>query len=144
MSVLETLGYIAFHTVENRVGSIMQDLVDELVTESLSDVGGGPEQADWDATLEDCVGTWANAGTGGDEDHATEHGSNPEDTIGGKTTNPELGRRVLNDVGGPVTSTRNDEGELVSLGLGDGGESVPFLERRVSDPDGRASVGAGY
>jgi len=140
----ETCRYIVFLTVENCVGSITEDLIDELVTESLSDVGGGPEQADWDTTLKDSVRTWTDTRTCGHENHATEHGGNPEDTIGGKTTNPELGRRVLNDIGGPITSARNDKGELVPLGLGNGGESVPFPEGRVGDPDGRASVGAGY
>ena len=136
--------YVAFLTVEDCVGSVTQNLVDELVTESLPDVGGGPEQADWNTTLEDSVGTWTDTGTGSDEDHTTEHGSNPKDTVCRKTTNPELGRWVLDNIGGPVTSARNDEGEFVSLGLGDSGESVPFLEGRVGDPDSRASVGAGY
>ena len=139
----EACRYIIFHTVENRVGSIAEDLIDELVTESLSDIGGGPEQADWDTTLEDSVCTWTNTGTGGDEDHAAEHGGDPEDTIGRKTTDPELGRWVLNDISGPVTSARNDERELVPLGLGDGSKCVPFPEGRVGDPDGRAGVGAG-
>jgi len=140
----ETCRYIKFLTVENCVRSITEDLINELVTEGLSDVGGGPEQADWDTTLEDSVRTWTDTGTGGDEDHAAEHGGNPEDTVGRKTTNPELGRWVLNDVRGPITSARNDEGKLVPLGLWDGGESVPLPEGRMGDPDGCAGVGAGY
>ena len=136
--------YIVFLTVENCVGSITEDLIDELITESLSDVGGGPEQADRDTTLEDGVRTGTDTGTGGYEDHAAEHGGNPEDTVGRKTANPELGRWVLNNISSPVTSSGNDEGELVPLGLGDGGKSVPFSEGRVGDPNGRTGIGAGY
>ena len=130
-------------TVENCVWGIAQDLVDEFVTESLADIGGGPEQADWDATFKDSVGARTNTGTCGDEDHATKQGDNPEDTVSGNTADPELGRWILNDVRSPVTGTRNDEGELVSLGLGDGCEGVPFLEGSMSNPDGRTSAGAG-
>jgi len=96
-------------TVENRVGSVTQNLIHELVTESLSDVGGDPEQPDRNTTLEDSVGTWTDAGTGGDEDHAPEHWSNPEDTACGNTTDPELGGWVLDDIRGPVTSAGNDD-----------------------------------
>ena len=92
--------------------------------------------------MQDSVSTWTDAGTGGDQHHTAEHGSNPEDTIGGKATDPELGRWVLNDVSGPVTGARDDEGELGPLGLGDGGESVPFLEGGVGNPDGRTGVRA--
>ena len=144
-SALEQLyRYIVFLTVENCVGSITEDLINELVTESLPDVGGGPEQANWDTTLEDGVRTRADTGTSGHEDHAAEHGGNPEDTVGRKATNPELGRWVLNDISSPVTSAGNDEGELVLFGLGDGGESVPFPERRMGNPNGRACIRAGY
>ena len=64
--------------------------------------------------------------------------------MGRNATNPELGRWVLNDVGSPITSARNDERELVPFGLGDGGKGVPFLEGRVSNPDSGSSAGAGY
>ena len=131
-------------TVENRVGGITQNLIYEFITKSLANVGGGPEQADWNATLEYSVCTWTNTGTSGNENHTAEQGDTSEDTVGGNTTNPELGRWVLNDVRSPVTSTRNNEGKFVPLGLGDGGEGVPFLEGRMGNPDGRASAGAGY
>jgi len=83
---------VVFLTVENCIGSIAQNLINELVTESPSDVGGSPEQVDWDTTLEYSVGTWYNTRTGGNEDRAAEHGSNPKDTVCGKTTDPEFGR----------------------------------------------------
>lgn len=47
--------------------------------------------------------------------------------MGWNTPDPELGRWVLDDIRSPITSARNDEGELVPLGLGDSGEGVPFL-----------------
>ena len=121
----------------------MKDLIDEFVTESLPDVGRSPEQADGDTALEDGVSAGADTGTCGDEDHPAEHGDDPQNTVGGETTDPQLGRRVFNDVGGPVTSTRDDERELVPGWLGDGGEGMPFLERRVGDTDGSASIRAG-
>ena len=89
--VEQILRYIVFLTVNNCVGSTAQNLIDELVAEGLTDVGGGPEQAEWDTTLKDSVGAWTDTGTGGDEDRAAEHGSNPEHTIGRHTMNPELG-----------------------------------------------------
>ena len=119
-------------------------MIDEFITESLAGVLGRPEQADWDATLEERIYTWSNTGTSGYKNHAAEQGDNPDKTVGGNTTDPELGRWVLDDVRGPVASARNDEGELVSLGLRDGSEGMPFLERRMSNPDGSASAGAGY
>lgn len=57
---------------------------------------------------------------------------------------PPTGRWVLNDVGGPVTSTRDDKRELVPGWLGDGDEGVPFHERRIGDTDCSAGVGASY
>lgn len=107
----------------------MKDLVDKLVTESLPDVGRGPKQANGNTTLEDGVGTGTDTGTGSDEDHPAEHGGNPQNTIGGDATYPQLGRGVINDVGCPITGTGNHERELVLGRLGDGGEGVPFLER---------------
>ena len=71
------LEYIVFLTVDNCVRSIAHNLIDELVTKSLADVGGSPEQADWDATLEESVGTWTDTGTGSYDHHAAEHRSNP-------------------------------------------------------------------
>ena len=68
----------------------MQNLIDELVTESFTDVRGGLAQPDRDATLEDSVGTWTDARACGDENYAAEHGGDPEDTIGGKPTDPKL------------------------------------------------------
>lgn len=49
---------------------------------------------------------------------------------------------VVSDLGGPITSTGDDERELVLGWLGDGGENVPFLERGVGNADGSASVKA--
>ena len=66
----------------------MKDLVDEIVTESFPDVGRGPEEADWDTALENGVSAGANTGTCGDEDHPAEHGNDPQNTVGGKTTDP--------------------------------------------------------
>lgn len=130
--------------IEDSIGSVLEDLVDELITEGLPDIWRGPKQADGDTTLEDGVSTRANTGTGGDEDHPAEHGGDPQNTICGETTDPQLSRGIVNDVGGPVTSSRDDEGELVLGWLGDGGEGVPFLERGVGDTDGSAGVRAGY
>lgn len=64
--------------------------------------------------------------------------------MGGNSTDPEFGWWVINDARSPVASTGNDKRELVPLGLRDGGKGVPFLERRMGNPDGRASAGAGY
>jgi len=86
----------------------VKNLIDEFITESFPDVGRGPEQADGDTALEDCVGTGADTGTGGDEDHPAEHGHNPQNTVGRETTYPQLGGGVVDDVGGPVTGTRDD------------------------------------
>ena len=85
-----------------------------------------------------------NTGTSGDEHHPAEHGNNPQDPMGGNTTDPQLGRRVVNDVRSPVTGTRDDERELIPGGLGDSGEGVPFLERREGDADGGCGVRASY
>ena len=74
--------------VEDSIRGIVKDLVDEVVTESLPDVGRSPEQADGNTTLEDGVSAGTNTGTGGDEDHPAEHGDNPQNTIGGETTDP--------------------------------------------------------
>lgn len=133
---------IIFPTVEDCVGSKAQDLIDELITESFPDVGPTPEQADGDTALEDGVSTGTNSRTGGNEDHPAEQGDSPQNTVGGDTADPQLGRWVLNNIGSPVTSARDDEGELVPLWLGYGGKSVPFLERRVSNPDGGTGVRA--
>jgi hypothetical protein len=122
----------------------MKDLVDKLVTESLPDVGRSPEKADRDTTLKDGIGTGANPGTCGDEDHPAEQGDDPQNTVGGETPDPQLGWGIVNDAGGPVTSTRDDEGELVPRWFGDGGEGVPFLEGGVGDTDGSAGVRASY
>ena len=130
--------------VEDGIGGVVKNLVDELVTKSLPHVGRSPEQADGDTALEDGVSAGTNTGTGGDEDHPAEHGHNPQNTIGGETTDPQLGGGVVNDVGRPVTSTGDDERELVPGWLGDTGEGVPFLERRVGDTDGSTGVRAGY
>ena len=130
--------------VEDSIGSIVKNLIDELVTKSLPDVWRGPEQADGDTALEDCVSAGANTGTGGDEDHPAEHGHNPQNTVGGETTDPQLGGGVVDDVRGPVTSARDDERKLVPSWLGDTGEGVPFLERGVGNTDSSASVRAGY
>ena len=137
-------GAIVSLTVDDRIGRISENLVNELVAESLSDIGRGPEHADWDTTLEDDIGAWTNAGASGDQDHAAEHGNQPEDTTGGNTTDPKLVGRVLDHFGGPVASTRNDEGELVLPRLGDSCESMPFLEGRVGDSDSHTGVRAGY
>lgn len=122
----------------------MEDLVDEFVTESFPDVGRSPEQADGDTAFEDGVSARTDTGTGGDENHPAEHGDDPQNTIGGETTDPQLGRGVIDDTSGPVTSTRDNERELVPGWLGDGGEGVPFLEGRVGDTDGGAGVRTGY
>jgi len=122
----------------------MKNLVYEFITEGLPDVGRGPEQANGDTALEDGVGAGTDTGTGGNEDHPAEHGHNPQNTVGRETTDPQLGWGVVNDVGGPVTSTGDDERELVPGWLGDTGEGVPFLERRVGNTDGSAGVRAGY
>ena len=130
-------------TIENCVRSIAQNLIDELVTESFTDVRGGPEQPDRDATLKDIVGTWTDARAGGDENHTAEHGGDPEDTIGRETTNPKLGKWALNDISRPVTSAGNDEGELVLLGFRDGSKSVPLREREISGWPCRCRGGLG-
>lgn len=57
---------VTIPTVENCVGGITQNLIDEFVAESLADVRGSPEQADWDTTLKNSVGTWTNTGTSSD------------------------------------------------------------------------------
>lgn len=128
--------------VEDGIGGILEDLVDELVTESLPDVGGSPEEANRDATLEDGVGAGANAGTCGNKDHPAEHGDNPQDAVGWDTTDPQLGRWIIDNVCSPVTSPRDDERELVPSWLGDGGKGMPFPKRGVGDTDRSTGVRA--
>jgi len=77
--------------VENCIGGIMKNLVNELVTESLPDVGRGPEQTNGDTTLENCISAGADTRAGGDEKHPAEHGHNPQNTTGRETTDPQLG-----------------------------------------------------
>jgi hypothetical protein len=130
--------------VEYSIWGVMEDLVDKLVTESFPNVGRGPEQADGDSALEDGVSTRANTRTSGDKDHPPEHGNNPQNTINWDATNPQLGWRVVDNVRSPVTSTRDDERELVPGWLGDGCEGMPLLERRVSDADASSGSGSSY
>ena len=112
--------------VEDGVWSVTKDLVDELVTESLSDVWGSPEHAEGDATLEDDVSAGANAGAGGDEDHSAEHGDDPQNIARGDITDPQFGwRRVVEYVRSPVTNTGDYKSSLV------GGKAVPLLGRAI-------------
>ena len=72
--------------VEDSIWGVIKDPVNELVAESLPDIGRGPEQPDWDTAFEGGVGTGANTGTSGDKDHPVEYRSDPQDTVSRKTT----------------------------------------------------------
>ena len=136
--------YLAFLTVDNRIRRIPQNLINVLVTESLSNIGRAPDQANWNTALIDNMRTWSDTRTGGDEDYAAEHGSDLEDTTGGNATDPELGGWVIDDARGPVTSARNDGAKFVHPGLGDGGKAVPFPEWRMCESDCRSGGWTGF
>jgi hypothetical protein len=122
----------------------MKNLVDALVTKSFPDVGRGPEKANGNAPLGNGVSAGTNTGTGGDEYHPAEHGGNPQNTVCCETTNPQPGWGVVHGFGSPVTSTRDNERELVPCWPGESREGVSSLERSVNNADGSAGVRAGY
>lgn len=125
--------------VKDGIWGVVKDLVDEFITESLPNVWRSPEQADGDTALENGVCARTDTGTGGDEDHPAKHGDNPQDTVNGDATDPQLGWRIVDNICRPVTSTRYNERELILGWLGNGGKGVPFPERRVSYTDASAS-----
>lgn len=131
-------------TVDNGLGVGLKNGVNELVTESLSDIRGSPEDAHGDTLLEDGGSARTNTGTGGDDDHATEHWDELEDTVSWDTLDPNPGRWISDVLGGPVTSARDDERVSFLSGHGDRGKSVPFLQGSVGDAHEGTSGGSDY
>lgn len=74
--------------VEHSVRGVLEDLVDELIAESLPNIWRGPEYAEGDTALEDGVSAGADTRTGCDEDNPVEHGDDPQNAACGDPTDP--------------------------------------------------------
>lgn len=81
-----------------------------------------------------------NAGSGSDEDDAVEDLGDARDAEGGDASGPEeRGRRVVDELMGPISVVGDDDGKGgFFVGVGDGGEFVVFDQRGAGKADSHA------
>lgn len=118
-------------TIDDSPRRRSKDLVDQLVTERLADIGGRPQEPNRHALLEDARRARPDAASSRHEHHTAEEWRDPKHTIAWNATNPELFRRLLNHLTRPIPGARYDERIACFPWLRDGGEAMPFHEGAI-------------
>lgn len=129
--------------MDHGLGVPGQHRLHDFPAKSLFGIGCRPEDTAGNFGSQDDGETRSDARSCGDEDDGFEGGADANDAAGRDAAFPDVGRRRLDGVLGEVSCVADDDGEVLAVGVGNGGEAVPVSERVGSETDGAAGDGAG-
>lgn len=113
-------------TVYDSSGRCVENGVHELIAESLTDVGRGPEEPYRYALSQDDRCTWSDATASRNEDDLAEESGDPEHAVARDTPHPEVGWRLRDLLGRPIPSLRDHERVPIHPGLRHRCKAVPL------------------